>query len=362
MLIATRVIVEYGLLVVTPQIPRSRRALSVECYDDPRAAAQAGWDAVVRAAGAPIFYRSDYLTAYHDAPLADLDRVGYLLVRDAAGGRAVAAVPVALHRLPDPLGGLRQIHPGIERRAALLSHVWHCYDTLLVGAADRADVVAEVLASMRDLAARWRAAWYGFVNVERGTATAAALAAAGIGGAHLVDRFSADLTGLTDFGGYLARLGPRARANLARNARRAAEAGLMTDVTGPAQADLGEIAELCARTAARFGNPGFYPAGTFAGFVSALGPAAQIIRIRQHGRLVAVGVCLTDERRFHTWTCGVDYDVTGSASPYTLLFAESVALAIRLGLPVLEGGRSNEVFKRRHGLAERHLDAHLVPV
>ncbi len=116
---------------------------------------------------------------------------------------------------------------------------------------------------------------------------------------------------------------------------------------------------MCGRTAARFGNPGFYPASTFVRFVSALGARAQVLAIRQHGRMVAVGVCLTDERRFHTWACGVDYNVSGNASPYALLFAESVALAIRLGSAVIEGGRSNAVFKTRHGLSIRHLDAYL---
>lgn len=336
--------------------------MPVEFHVDPRQAAQAGWDIVVKASGAPIFYRSDYLTAYHDAPLGDVDRFGYLIVKDPGGDLPVAVVPVALHRRADPLGGLRRIHPGIERGSALLSHVWHCYDTSLVGLADRTDIAAAVVAAMRDLAASWRAGWFGFVNVERGTATASALTAAGLPGAHLVDRFSADLTGLADLDSYLLRLAPRPRANLVRNARRASEAGITTDVGTSAGADLDEIAELCARTAARFGNGGFYPEGTFASFVRALGPVVHLLRIRQRGRLVAAGVCLVDECRFHTWTCGVDYDVTGNASPYTLLFSESVALAIKLGLPVLEGGRSNETFKRRHGLTRRHLDAHVAPV
>jgi len=354
--------VEYGFGVRTPLTARSRSKLAVQFHLDPQSAAQAGWDEVVKAAAAPIFYRSAYLAAYHDYPLADLEQQCYLMVRTRPGEPPLAVVPVALHHSPDPLGGLRLIHPGIERTPALLSHVWHCYDTRIVGAADRADVAAAIIAAMRDLASSWRAGWLGFVNVEHGSPTSSALTAAGLPGAHLIERFSAGLQGLTDLDGFLARLGRRGRANLARNARRAADSGLTADVvTGP-EADLAEVAELCARTATRFGNSDFYPPQTFAGFVSGLGQAVQIIQIRQAGRLVAVGVCFTDERRFHTWACGVDYDVTGNASPYTLLFSESVALAIRLGLPVLEGGRSNEVFKRRHGLTGRQLDAHVVAV
>jgi CelD/BcsL family acetyltransferase involved in cellulose biosynthesis len=333
----------------------------VDLYDDPRVAAADGWDDVVSAAAAPVFYQSTYLAAYHDTPLADLAGTGYLVARARPGGRPLAVLPVALHRRPDPLGCLRRLHPGIEREPALLSHVWHCYDARIVGADGRSDVVGALLCALRQLAQEWGARWFGFVNVERGGSTATALQAAGLRGGHLIDRFTADLAGLADLEDYLRRIGPRARANLRRTRRRAADCGLMAGVRAPGDADLDEVAELCGRTAARFGNPGFYPAGAFVGFVRGLGPAAHLLEVRQHGRLVAVGVCLTDELRFHTWSCGVDYAVAGNASPYALLFAESVGLALRLGRRVLEGGRSNEVFKLRHGLVPRHLDAYVVP-
>jgi GNAT acetyltransferase-like protein len=347
--------------VVTVPAVEAAHGFVVEVHDQLDGDARAEWDAVVRAAGAPIFYRSRYLAAYQRHPLADIDHFGYLLVRGAGGGPGLAAVPVACYPRPDPLGSLRAIHPGIHEQRALLSHVWHCYDSHLVGAAHRPELVAAVLDAMATLAAGWSAAWYGLVNVPRDSPTAAALTAAGLPGRHLVDRFVADLSGLSDIEDYLRRLRPRARANLTRNRRRADDAGLTCDTVPAAGADLEEIAELAARTAARFGSAGFYPTDTFARFVSALGDCVHVLRVRHGGRLVAVGVCLTDERRFHTWTCGVDYDVPG-ASPYALLFTESVALALRLRRPVLEGGRSNAVFKQRHGLAVRHLDAHLAPV
>lgn len=333
--------------------------LGVEIHEHPDSAAEAGWDSVVKAAGAPVFYQSDYLAAYHRDPLGDIVYFRYLLVREP--GRApIAALPVALHRRADPLGLLRDHHPGVADGSALLSHVWHCYDTQIVGAV--AGTVRPLLETMRGLATGWGASWYGLVNVERGGPTAAALRAAGWRGEHLVDRFWADLTGLTDLDGYLARLGPRARANLARTARRARDAGLTCTVRPVAVVDLAEVGDLCARTAARFGNAGFYPPDTFARFVTAVGPLAHVLSVRHGTRLVAVGICLTDEHRFHTWTCGVEYDVPGNASPYALLFAESVRLAIELGRPVLEGGRSNATFKRRHGLTPIPLDAYLRPV
>jgi predicted N-acyltransferase len=336
---------------VTTSPTAARHGLTVEVHDDPRAAARAGWDDLVRGDGAPVFYHSAYLAAYHDDPLGDVARFGYLLARDDAGV-PVGALPVGLHRDPDPLGQLPITGP------ALLSHVWHCYDTRIVGA-DRPDVVAALLATLSRLASDWGADCYGLINVARDTATAASVTAAGWTGRYLVDRFATDLTGVTALPDYLARLRATGRANLTRNRRRAADHAMITTVSAPAGADLPEIAALCEATAARFGTGRFYPPQMFARFVTALGPLAHVIQVRQGGRLVAVGVCLADATRFHTWTCGVDYAVTGNASPYAVLFCESLALALRLGRPVFEGGRANDTFKRRHGLTPRPLDAYL---
>jgi hypothetical protein len=348
--------VEYGDPVATTGANTDTGPLTVEVHAHPDAAVEAGW-ATALAAGddpAPVFHHGAYLRAYHAAPLADIARFGYLIARDG-DGRPVTAVPVALLRDPDPLGQLPVTGP------ALFSHVWHCYDARLAGVATPETATA-VLAAMHRLARDWGARWYGFVNVARGSPTAAALTGAGWSGAHLVDRFTADLDGLAGLPDYLARIPIRGRANLVRTARRAAEHGLVTTVGPPGDADLDEIAALCAATSARFVGGAFYPPETFARFVTTLGAEAHVLRIRQRGRLVAVGVCLTDSARFHTWTCGVDYTVEGNASPYPVLFAESMALALRLGRRIFEGGRGNATFKLRHGLTPRPLDAYVRPV
>lgn len=322
----------------------------------------AEWDGVVAAAGAPVFYAHTYLAAYERDPLGRIDGFAYLVVRRRRDGSAVAAVPLYYQQDPDPLGCLYAAYPEAAGAPALLSHVWHCYDGQLASVVGPAPVLPAVLAGMREVGSQFGAPWCGLVNVDRGGLTARALRAAGQPLRHLVDRFVTDLDGLADLDSYLARLGERARANLRRNARRAAEAGVLARVRPVGDVDLDEITALCARTAARFGNTGFYPAGRFARFVTALVSSVQVIEVRQETRLVAAGVCLTDSERFHTWTCGVDYAVDGGFSPYAVLFAESVALALRLRLPILEGGRSNAGFKERHGLRARQLDAVLVTV
>jgi predicted N-acyltransferase len=338
---------------------QSRGRLTVRVYEDPRDLAVIGWDEVVSAARAPVFYESAYLAAYHQFPLASIERFGYLVINESQAEFPVAVLPVALHTQADPLGWLREIEPGIEGERALLSHVWHCYDTQLVGAAERPDIAVALVTAQRALAEAWRAPWFGFVNVERDTPTAAALTSAGLAGQHLTDRFSTDLSGITDLDAYLRRLRSRPRANLTRSARRAAETGMTTTVALASDSNLDEVGELCARTTARRGSAHFYPVGTFVRFVSSLGARAYVLAVRQSGRLVAAGVCFTDELRFHTWACGVDYNVTGNASPYAVLFAQSVELAIKLGSTIFEGGRANDVFKIRHGLSARHLDAYL---
>jgi CelD/BcsL family acetyltransferase involved in cellulose biosynthesis len=211
---------------------------------------------------------------------------------------------------------------------------------------------------MRDLAREQGAAWYGFVNVPHGSALRAELIGLGFPAEHIEDRFRLDLCADSPF----ASATPSGRANLRRNRRRAAEHGVRQRLVPVADADLIEIAELCAATAAKHGTGGFYPPELFAGFVAALGDLAEVIEVRQGDRLIAAGVCLRDRTRLHAWACGVDYQVEGNFSPYPVLYAASVEQAVHEGRTVFEGGRSNHVFKLRHGLAAVGLDACLLAV
>ncbi|WP_258951568.1 GNAT family N-acetyltransferase [Lentzea californiensis] len=303
----------------------------------------------MRQAGAPVFYRHAYVSAYEQSPLTAVDAFAYFVARD--GGKPVAVMPAYLQTAANPLRLLHEVYPEAVGEPALLSHTWHCYDAHVPATAQ---VLPRLLDSMIRTASILGARWCGFMNVQRGGALSQALRAAGLPARHLTDRWA---TGLTTYEQYLASLSLRARANLRRNERRSAEAGVTAEALPVDHASLDEITLLCAKTASRFEDNGYHPGTTFARFVAALGDLAHVIEVRQRGRLVAAGVCLTDATRFHTWTCGVDYGVDGNYSPYGALFAESVRLAIRLGLPTLEDGRGNAPFKRRHGLSPHHLDA-----
>ncbi|MFS8099540.1 GNAT family N-acetyltransferase [Lentzea alba] len=326
--------------------------MRVEFSNSIREIDSADWDSVVRASGAPVFYEHAYISAYEQAPLTNADYSGVFVVRD--GEKPVAVLPVYLQKAANPLRRLHEVHPEAVGQPVLLSHVWHCYDAHVPATAD---VVPRLLDALTRAASIFEARWWGFVNVERGNALSRELAAAGLPARHLTDRWT---TELTTWERYLAGLGIRARANLRRNERRSREAGVTIEVLQVEHADLDEISLLCTKTAMRFDTSGFYPGSTFTKFVTALGNLVHVIEVRQHGRLVAAGVCLADATRFHTWTCGIDYAVDGRYSPYGVLFAESVKLAIRLGKTTLEGGRGNDDFKRRYGLTPRHLDAVLI--
>ncbi|MET9628586.1 GNAT family N-acetyltransferase [Lentzea sp. NPDC006480] len=314
----------------------------------------ADWNSVVHASGAPVFYDHAYVSAYEQAPLANADYSGCFVLRD--GEKPVAVLPVYLQSAANPLRRLHEAYPEAAGQRVLLSHTWHCYDAHVPATSD---VLPRLLDAMTAAASALEARWWGFVNVERGNALSQQLRAAGLPARHLTDRWA---TSLTTYERYLSGLGIRARANLRRNERRSREAGVTIEVLPADHAALDEISLLCTKTATRFDTSGFYPGSTLTKFVLALGGLAHIIEVRQHGKLVAAGICLADATRFHTWTCGVDYAVDGRYSPYGVLFAESVKLAIRLGKTTLEGGRDNADFKRRYGLSPRHLDAVLIRV
>jgi predicted N-acyltransferase len=318
------------------------------------------WDALMVRCGAPVFYWHAYLAAYEASPLHAVDGYAYL-VDHGEDGELALGLPVFFERRMDPLGVLAEPFPGVRRQTAgLLTHVWHCYDTWLP-ARSLDGTVQAVLAALAGLAAEAGASWYGLVNVDGGGELAARLSTLGLTHAQIDERFWLDLSAFDDLDGYIGHLKPRARANLRRYCRRAAEAGLTVTAPAAGDADLDAIVSLAQATAARFGNAGFYPAGAFQRFVRLLGGAARVLELRVGGRLLAAGVCLVDSRRFHTWTCGIDYGLATTFSPYYLLFLESVRAAIAERTPILEGGRRNAAFKVRHGLHRRPLLAYLVP-
>jgi hypothetical protein len=323
--------------------------VSVELYESIRAV-PAVWDEAVRASGAPVFYERAYLEAYEDAPLAPVERCAYLV---ATSDGAAAVLPVFVVPAMDPIGALASAFPDAPSGRGLVTPGWHCYDGRIPATTPDVELVAALLEALGDLAREAGVEWGALVNFTDGV---------GLGGtrATIDERFLLDLGRFESAEEYVASLAPKVRQNVRRWRRRAEEAGGTITVGRAADADLDGIVELAHRTAEKYGTGGFYRAGPFQRFVRALGDAAVAIEVRLGERLLCGGVCLVDAERFHTWTCGVDYDADPPFSPYTLMFVESVRSAFERGLPVLEGGRRNAPYKLRYGLRRQPLDGYLL--
>jgi predicted N-acyltransferase len=323
--------------------------VSVRLHDSIRAV-PAVWDEAVRVSGAPVFYERTYLEAYEDAPLVAVERCAYLI---ATRDDAVAVLPVFVVAEMDPLGALAAAFPDAPSGRGLVTPGWHCYDGRIPATTPDDGLVADLVAALGDLARGAGVAWGALVNFMDGSE---------LGGtrAMIDERFILDLARFESPVAYVASLPPKVRQNVRRWRRRAEEAGVTITVGRAADADLDTIVELARRTAAKYGAGDFYRAGPFQRFVRALGDAAVAIEVRLGDRLLSGGVCLVDAERFHTWTCGVDYDADPPFSPYTLLFVESVRVALERGLPLLEGGRRNGEYKLRFGLRRQPLDGYLL--
>lgn len=206
--------------------PGDRMSIRIELRESIGSGLVGRWDALAERCGAPVFYRSTYLAAYESAPLQPFDAHAYL-VGYAENNDLVAVLPMFVQPRMDPLGVLAGRFPGVgPETAGVLTHVWHCYDTWLPAHRLGPELLDGVLGAMRRLARDVGAAWYGFVNVDSDSELVPLLRARGFAAAEIDERFTLDLSRFSDLEEYIGSLKPRARANLRRYRRRAAEAGL----------------------------------------------------------------------------------------------------------------------------------------
>jgi hypothetical protein len=321
---------------------------TIEVHDDVTAIPD--WDELAAHCGAPVFYRSAFLSAYRKSELLAADAFAYLVLR---GGehRARATLPVALLSRMDPLGALAVYEPAIAASPrGLISHSWHCYDTWLPsreGAADL-DATRSILDAFRELATDFSAPWYGLVNVDATGPLAAALTALGAHGVPIDQRYVLDLPPGFDLADHLAGLPGHQRYTLRLHRRRAERAGAVTRILEPGT-EPREYGGLVPLMEAEHSVPGRFAPGGLHHFRRLLGPAARLIEVSVGDRVVGLGVCLLDERRLHLWTCAADR-AADEFSPFYVLFYEALRYAALLGVSRFECGRRNGEFKRWCGL------------
>ena len=323
---------------------------------------QAAWDRVVTASGAPVHYSLTYLRAFEKSPMTSVPAFQYLSVRDA--GEVVAVLPCYLQESGDPLGTLRDAGIPAVADPALLAPTWYCYDgriPLLPMDRDRADGVREaVLDTVAELRAGLDAGVAGLINVAEDDPLLDVARRRGWDVRPLITRYQLPTTELSTFDAYLATMSNRTAQTLRRQFRRAADAGIVVEVGVPRPDLLPAVADLCRHTASKFGSADFYPRQAFVDFVIGLGDRARLITVALAGELLAAAVGLLDDERFHMWIAGVGVDTVGPVWPNYLLWCTDIRTGIEMGKQLIEGGRSNKVFKERHGMRELQMYSCLV--
>ncbi|HXM58746.1 MAG TPA: GNAT family N-acetyltransferase [Candidatus Dormibacteraeota bacterium] len=335
------------------------RRLAVRVCDDLGQVPAAGWDEVVEAAGAPIFYRHRYLSAYVASRLAGAEASACVVA--TRGGRPVAVAPAFLMSGYDPLRVLEPLLEGEPERPRrlLVSHAWHCYDSTLP-AIDAAALEA-LCARMVELAREWGADGVAVVNVDAAARPEldSALRALGFRGAVVETRYRRALVGLTT-DAYVDGLPRSPRRTLRRYQRRGEDAGVRVELLEPPLSGLDEFLDLCAISAAKHGNAAYYPRAAVETVVRGLEPHVRLVRLRDgDGSTIAGSICLHDPPRFHSWAGGARYELGRAFSPNYLLFLAEIETALRLGCAVFEAGRRSDEFKRRYGMEPVPLTAYL---
>ncbi len=320
-------------------MPENARQISV--YDSIDQIDRDAWSAVVTGANAPAFYDYAFVRAYERVPLQLTGSFLYL----AFGDPPFAVLPAYLQSTDDPLGqvsglGLPDREPG---DGILMTHVAHCYDTLIPALPDRLtrQFAGQVCATLSDLARQAGVKWFAFLNVDGTGATAACLTAAGLMKFPMDTRFHKELSAYPGVEDYVADIpSSKARRNFRASLHQARRAGMTVSVLDPASHAAGAVA-MCQRTTARHGTTAYYP-DQFGEFVALAGDVVNITEVRIGGRLASATISLYDPTRFHLWAGGVDHEVTERIdSSFPLMLSPAIEETIRGNRPVLEAGRGN---------------------
>lgn len=307
------------------------------------------WDEVIEAAGAPVFYRHAFLRAYERAPLQETGAFWYL----AFGQPAAAVLPAYLQSTDDAIGtisglGLPDQSPGDQ---ILLTHIAHCYDTVLPARPGLAPGLAgRACEALADLARQAGVKWFAFLNVDGASATARELMAAGLNPIPMNTRFRRNLTAYSSVTEFVEDIPSKKFRYTLRHSRIQAELAGM-DITSPDPAGGAiDAVELCRRTTARHGTADYYPE-RFCEFVAMAKDMVSVTEVRLGGHLASAAICLFDRTRFHLWAGGIDYEASaGVGSAFSLMLWPAVQETILRRLPILEGGRGNTTTKLRFRL------------
>jgi predicted N-acyltransferase len=150
---------------------------------------------------------------------------------------------------------------------------------------------------------------------------------------------------------YLERLSTRARQELRRARRRAAEADLVvrqTALDGCATELYPLLAEVAHRHSSVVFSPELFPA-----LARELNDRALVLTASAKGKSACFFLCLRDGTSLLAIVAGLRYALAYPSSAYFVLLDELVRWSLEHGIKRIYAGLSNEVQKQRHGFSPR---------
>lgn len=316
---------------------------------------EAEFEAISGYAHLPATYSYDVLRAYASSGLTgDTAEHQYL---HAWTDTSSALIPLYVLPTDDPRGVLKasldQVPSDTSNRTSrvLISGGWHWADTHIPSSGLTAPLLGRVLDGMRICASERSARIFGFVNLRHDRGLLAPLRDSGAS-VRLSDyTYVLPVGQYTSIDQFIAQLPNKSRSEAINNRRSAEASRLQVEIFVPTLNDrrLDSIQGLCNAQAVSHGNPDWYPAGSLKRFALSAGPAVECLLLSVDQQPIAGSVSLVGSDRYYNWAGGCNYDVTTRFNPYNLLFQTTVERAIYHQAFLIEGGRRNDIWKRRHG-------------
>jgi CelD/BcsL family acetyltransferase involved in cellulose biosynthesis len=154
--------------------------------------------------------------------------------------------------------------------------------------------------------------------------------------------------------GVLGDIGSHDRTEWRRRWRRAGEKGVrLVEETEPSDSHIDEVVALTNASAVRHGWPELYDRTTAREVLGV--PGGRLLRAVWLDRTIGGFVALEHDRRLYLWAGGIDHTVLREVSPYLFVLYELLSTGADRGWDLIEFGKGNDDFKRKHGFVATEL-------
>lgn len=310
------------------------------------------YDALATRCTAPAYYDRRFLRAAERSPLLPCANARYIVARNDTGLLGFMPVYQQAMRVADPFGLLTGTTSAAFSPAdtGLFSHVMHCSDTRILADPPSLVLYQALFEQLEMLAKDNGIAHYAILNVADAVLISAARAI-GLEVNSMVDRYTIDLSSISDFEMLVLQNMPKDGLYELRRQRRKFEASnCRIVIEEPPFPDIEGVGRLCHETTARRGTPAYIPATALARFIASCGDMVRLISIYSGERRISVGILLVEQDIVHFWLAGMTY-LPGMFSPYTMTLDALFRYAFAHGCKRIECGRLNERIKQRFGFS-----------